>query len=114
MIVIQAGLQMGIPEYIIGEGPPDRPKRVRQKEYDPLLDPIGYPWPASRLSAANMKVLKKLSIETRRPITKLLQEAVEVFCEANRNDQTKSTEPVTVNEGHNSNSEPVDNKHAGT
>lgn len=112
--VIQAVPQMEIPEYIIGEGTPDRPKRVQQKEYDPLRDPIGYRWPASRLSAANMKMLKKLSIETRRPITKLLQEAVEIFCEANRNDQTKLTEPVAVNESLNWTGEPGEDNQTRT
>lgn len=44
---------------------------------------MGYRWPASRLSPENMRRLTILSNQIRRPITKLLQDAVEVFCEQN-------------------------------
>ncbi len=86
---------MAKPEYIIGEGPPDRPKRVRQKEYDPLRDPIGYRWPASRLSSQDMERLCVLRNKFRKPITALLQDAVGLMWTMEQSSESNPTQPPT-------------------
>jgi hypothetical protein len=103
MIVIQAGPQMGNPEYIIGEGPPKRPKPVRQKEFDPLSEPMGYQWPASRLSWQDMERLCELRSKFRKPITALLQDAVGLMWT-----MEQSLEGVSIQSPDESNKEPPD------
>src|SRR5581483_8482900 len=43
--------------------------------------PMGYPWPASRLTRADMITLCELRKTARRPLTKLLHEAVSAYYE---------------------------------
>lgn len=42
---------------------------------------MGYPWPASRLTRADMIQLCKMRNQARRPLTKLLHEAVSAYYE---------------------------------
>ena len=60
--------------YRIGESP-KRPER------NPI-ETNGYQWPASRLTADDMHKLHLLRLQTKKPITKLIQEAVQMMYEA--------------------------------
>jgi len=59
--------------YRIGSSP-RRPKR------DPI-ETNGYRWPATRITAEDMRRLHLLSLETKKPITQLIHEAVELMYE---------------------------------
>src|SRR5262245_58490562 len=54
--------------------PPAEPKRL-----DPEDQTMNYQWPASRLTRADMIRLSELKNKLRRPITKLLHEAVKAY-----------------------------------
>ena len=71
-------------KYRIGESP-KRPER------DPI-ETNGYPWPASRLNADDMHKLHLLRLQTKKPITKLIQEAVNQIFEMLVNDESESSE----------------------
>lgn len=59
--------------YRIGESP-NRPERKP-------IETNGYAWPASRLTADDIHKLHLLRLQTNTPITKLIQEAVQMICE---------------------------------
>jgi hypothetical protein len=52
----------------------------------------GYQWPASRLTAEDMAKLHRMRLETRKPITVLLHEAVSVLYELTQSDMQKIAE----------------------
>jgi len=58
---------------------------------------MGYQWPASRLTADDMRMLHLLRLETRRPITQLLHEAVQLYYKVFTRDQDHSQEPPEAN-----------------
>lgn len=51
---------------------------------DPANVPIGYPWPASQLTSADMQMLCELKNRTGRPLTKLLKQAVSAYYQPER------------------------------
>ena len=69
--------------YRIGESP-KRPERER-------IETNGYPWPASRLNASDMHKLHMLRLQIKKPITKLMQEAIQMMCETLLRDESKSS-----------------------
>ncbi len=62
-------------KYHIGQTPAS-PKR------EPDASLMEYPWPASRLTSDDMYKLHILRLQTRKPITVLLHEAVQAYCNA--------------------------------
>lgn len=53
---------------------------------------MGYPkyaWVGNRISRENMEVLYRLKLEIRKPITKMVAEAVELYIVTHRNKQGK-------------------------
>ena len=77
--------------YRIGESP-KRPQRNR-------IQTNGYPWPASRLNAEDMHKLHLLRLQTKKPITKLIQEAVQTMSETFLHDESDSSAAGIVEEG---------------
>ena len=66
-------------------------------EYVPSVEPLGYPWPASRLSSHDMKRLCIIRHAINKPITRLLQDAVDLLWEATEAESAswpKTTEAV--------------------
>jgi hypothetical protein len=53
------------------------------------IEPKGYQWPASRLTAEDMHTLHRMRLQTRKPITVLLHEAVSVLYELTNSDMQK-------------------------
>ncbi len=47
---------------------------------------MDYQWPSSRLTAEDMHMLHLLRLETKKPITQLLHESVELMYELFRNE----------------------------
>lgn len=58
------------------DGDPPRVQRVSRPPIDQSNPPLGYPWPASRLTREDMMKLTELRNLTGKPITLLLHEAV--------------------------------------
>ncbi len=48
---------------------------------------MDYQWPSSRLTAEDMRMLHLLRMETKKPITQLIHEAVELMYELFRNEE---------------------------
>ena len=65
--------------YRIGESP----RRPQRKP----IESNGYQWPASRLTADDMHKLHLLRMDTKKPITQLIHEAVELLYELFRNEE---------------------------
>jgi hypothetical protein len=64
------------------ETPPEPPKKPDLTAEERLLYsvlPCGYAWPASRLNGHDMHRLNQIRDATRKPITRLLQEAIEML-----------------------------------
>lgn len=60
----------------------------------PSIEPIGYQWPASRLSSHDMKRLCIIRHAINKPITRLLQDAVQLLWEATEVERKEAHERV--------------------
>ena len=71
-------------KYDIGETPAHRGGSKPHPDRDEWMD---YQWPSSRLTAEDMRMLHLLRMETKKPITQLIHEAVELMYELFRNEE---------------------------
>lgn len=75
---------LGAVEYHIGDPPPRKNPR---KLYPEREEWYGYRWPATRLTDEHRRMLCIMSNETKKPMTQLLAESVELMYELFRNEQ---------------------------
>ncbi len=65
---------------------PKKPEHVANNDELSEL-PVGYPWPASRLSSNEMKQLRIIAHAVNKPTTRLLQDAVKLLWDATESER---------------------------
>ena len=61
-----------------------------------MVMPRGYAWPASALNGSDMQRLNEIKIATRKPVTELLQDAIDLLYEATASKRAAVAEQVVT------------------